>query len=268
MYKTSAELKNDAKKSLQGQWGKAAWMFFIPNIIPIIFIILFIVPLALFALYYTTNGYYDTSVVNNYSSYGYNFDLFDLLSDSTSYWGGGGLVGSFFAVLFMGRMFSMLYCIRDSRYTINPIKDLFSAMNRYDFFSLYITNLLTHIFTALWTLLFFIPGIVKGYSYSQAFFIYRDMADNDLTEGKKVTDYITESRVLMNGHKGRLFWLDISFIGWYFVVGITFGIAGIWVTPYIAATKAAFYDDLAKDRYIDNDVYKENSIDNESWDDF
>ena len=48
----------------------------------------------------------------------------------------------------------------------------------------------------------------------------------------------------MDGHKGRLFWLDLTFIGWYFLVALTLGIAYLWVAPYISATKAAFYEDL------------------------
>lgn len=59
-------------------------------------------------------------------------------------------------------------------------------------------------------------------------------------------DTITASRHLMIGHKGRLFWLDLTFIGWYLLTALTAGIAYLWVAPYISATKAAFYEDLQR----------------------
>jgi uncharacterized membrane protein len=103
--------------------------------------------------------------------------------------------------------------------------------------------LLTSIFTSLWTLLFIIPGIVKAYAYSQSYFIYYDQIQQT-GEKPKVLDTITASRRLMDGHKGRLFWLDVTFIGWYLVTALTLGIAYLWLAPYISATKAAFYEDL------------------------
>ena len=52
------------------------------------------------------------------------------------------------------------------------------------------------------------------------------------------------SRQMMKGHKWDLFVLDLSFIGWFFVCILTFGIGVLWVTPYIETTRAAFYEDL------------------------
>ncbi len=57
-------------------------------------------------------------------------------------------------------------------------------------------------------------------------------------------DTITASRRLMKGQKGRLFWLDLSFIGWHILAILTIGIGYLWLNPYISATKAAFYEDL------------------------
>lgn len=45
----------------------------------------------------------------------------------------------------------------------------------------------------------------------------------------------------MNGHKWELFVLQLSFIGWYLLVSITFGIASIYVVPYMSCTVANFY---------------------------
>ena len=45
-----------------------------------------------------------------------------------------------------------------------------------------------------------------------------------------------------------LFVLDLSFIGWQILSGLTFGILGIfYVNPYIYATKAELYLALKRD---------------------
>ncbi len=54
-------------------------------------------------------------------------------------------------------------------------------------------------------------------------------------------DAITESRKMMDGHKMDLFILGLSFIGWLLLVYVTFGIAAIWVGPYMQTTYANFY---------------------------
>ena len=91
------------------------------------------------------------------------------------------------------------------------------------------------LFTGLWALLLIIPGIIKWHAYSMTFFI---LAEN---KGMSVLEAITLSRKMMDGHKMDLFRLNLSFIGWFLLVGITFGIAGIWVIPYCCATMANFY---------------------------
>ena len=64
------------------------------------------------------------------------------------------------------------------------------------------------IYLFLWSLLFVIPGIIKGYSYSQVYYIANE------NPGMSVDDIITESREMMDGHKWELFILQVSFIGW------------------------------------------------------
>ncbi len=94
------------------------------------------------------------------------------------------------------------------------------------------------VFKFLWTLLFIIPGIVKGYAYSMAGFILAENKNMDAFEA------IRCSQIMMQGHKWELFVLDLSFIGWMLLIPITFGIAGIYVIPYMNAAKANFYFSL------------------------
>ncbi len=48
---------------------------------------------------------------------------------------------------------------------------------------------------------------------------------------------------MMHGHKGELFVLYLSFLGWDLLSLLTFGILEIvYVAPYKAAAVAGFYD--------------------------
>ena len=98
-----------------------------------------------------------------------------------------------------------------------------------------VLSLLTALYTFLWSLLFVIPGIVKTYSYAMAPYIQQDDPSKDASE------CIDESRAMMNGHKAQLFMLDLSFIGWYFVGALCFGIGILFVYPYHYAARANFY---------------------------
>ena len=63
-------------------------------------------------------------------------------------------------------------------------------------------------------------------------------------KGMGALDCINESKEMTNGHKWELFVLSLSFIGWGFLCSITFGIALIWVLPYMNATFANAYESL------------------------
>lgn len=92
-------------------------------------------------------------------------------------------------------------------------------------------------FTILWSLLLFVPGIIKGLSYSMSYFILKDRPELSPAEA------IKESMRLMNGHKADLFILQLSFIGWT-ILGLITVIGFIWVIPYINTSIAAFYEQL------------------------
>ena len=113
------------------------------------------------------------------------------------------------------------------------VKDAFSGFD--DFWAAFKVTFLTGLFTFLWSLLFVIPGIVKSYSYSMSMYI---LAEN---KGKAALECIAESKAMTQGHKMELFVLGLSFIGWVLLSVITFGIALIWVLPYMNATTANAY---------------------------
>lgn len=115
-------------------------------------------------------------------------------------------------------------------------EELFSGFN--NFVTSMVAYLLIGIYTFLWSLLFIIPGIIKALSYSMSLFI---LADNP---NMKANEAITKSKEMMEGHKWQLFVLLLSFIGWYILVALTFGILIIYVGPYIHASITAFYEEI------------------------
>ncbi len=116
------------------------------------------------------------------------------------------------------------------------VGDLFSQIS--NFWCAFKVTFLIGLFTALWSLLFVIPGIIKSYSYSMAMYI---LAENPEIGAREA---INRSKAMMEGHKMELFVLHLSFIGWNLLGIITFGIAYIWVTPYMCATVANFYNSI------------------------
>lgn len=115
--------------------------------------------------------------------------------------------------------------------------DLFRGFTD-DFGQTFLIGLLTYIFTFLWGLLFIIPGIVKFYGYSMAYYIKVDHPDYNWRQ------CLDESQAMMKGHKGELFMLDLSFIGWLIVGALCAGIGTLWVTPYMEASRAQFYESI------------------------
>ncbi|MFP3774620.1 DUF975 family protein [Enterococcus mundtii] len=226
---SSGELKKQAKDSLKGRWGQAILLNLIPTLITIAIILILALPTALLIA-----SMQDSSSIQ------------EMVNGSSSSSSGGGIVSTIISALFMsGISWTYLEIIRGKRTTIEPFKDAFRGFSGVFFGGVLLLALVTTIFTTLWALLLVIPGIIKGYAYSQSYFIYYDVV-TETGEKPKILDTITASRKLMDGYKGKLFWLDLSFIGWHILAIATVGIGYLWLNPYITATKAAFYEQLPK----------------------
>lgn len=231
---SSKELKQQAKDSLKGRWGQAVLLNLIPTLITIALIIIVAIPTAIL-------------LYNFYSEPTNTQDMVDNFSGGSSGGGGGGIFSTILSALFMsGISWTYLDILRGTKTKIEPFKDAFRGFNGLFIGGVILLAILTTIFTSLWALLLVIPGIIKGYAYSQSYFIYYDVI-TETGEKPRVLDTITASRRLMNGYKGKLFWLDLSFIGWHILAALTVGIGYLWLNPYISATKAAFYEQLPKE---------------------
>ncbi|MEY8349248.1 DUF975 family protein [Bacillus cereus] len=110
------------------------------------------------------------------------------------------------------------------------------------------TYLLMYVYLILWTLLLIIPGIIKSFSYSMTYFILNDHPEYTANQA------ITESRHMMDGHKMDYFLLCLSFLGWFILSVVTFGIGFLWLAPYFYTTSAAFYEEISKKYYKKEDT--------------
>lgn len=114
--------------------------------------------------------------------------------------------------------------------------DLFKGFN--NFGRAFLAYLLMMLFIFLWALLLIIPGIIAAIRYSQTFYI---IADNP---NIRAIDAIRESKRMMEGNKWKYFKLQLSFIGWALLSVLTLGIGSLWLTQYMYASYALFYEDL------------------------
>lgn len=95
------------------------------------------------------------------------------------------------------------------------------------------------LYTFLWFLLLFIPGIIKFYEYSMIPYILAEHPNMPMKE------VFALSKTMMDGNKWRAFLLDLSFFGWLILDALTLGILGIfYLNPYMEQTGAALYEKL------------------------
>lgn len=131
----------------------------------------------------------------------------------------------------------LCYCLRVSRGAeTGGAATLFSGFSQ--FWRVFSMNLLMGVFIFLWSLLLLIPGIVMACAYSQAPFIMLEHPEMSALE------CISESKKMMEGRKFDWFVLQLSFIGWWMLSSLTFGVLNIWITPYRQTANAGFYNGL------------------------
>ena len=117
------------------------------------------------------------------------------------------------------------------------LNDIFRGFQD-DFGGTLLIGLLSWLFITLWGLLLVIPGIVKAYAYSMAYYIKADHPEYGWRE------CLDESQRMMQGHKWEKFVLDLSFIGWGIVGSLCLGVGTLWVMAYMAATEAQYYESV------------------------
>lgn len=100
------------------------------------------------------------------------------------------------------------------------------------------------LFVCLWVLIPLIGWViafVKVYSYCQG--VYIVAASKETITGY---DSLEVSKALMKGYKWDYFVLELSFFLWYLLSLVTFGVALIYVIPYVSITRALYFMELKR----------------------
>ena len=152
----------------------------------------------------------------------------------------GGILG--FAAFLIGGVLELGYAdflLKQHDGNEVSFSDLFS---KFDYFGTgFAQHFLRGLYTMLWSLLFLIPGIIKGYAYAMTPFILAEHPE--LTASRA----IELSEQLMDGHKAELFFLELSFIGWDLLAVLTLNLGNLLLNPYENAAHAAFYRQLQEE---------------------
>lgn len=106
--------------------------------------------------------------------------------------------------------------------------------------------LLMGIFIFLWSLLLVVPGIIAAYRYSMAPYLMAENPDIGALEA------IRRSKEMMNGHKARLFFLQLSFIGWMLLSA--FGVTLLYSMLGVIGTALGMFASLALQVYMNSSV--------------
>ena len=105
---------------------------------------------------------------------------------------------------------------------------------------LILLNIVMSIFVFLWSLLFYIPGIIAQYRYR--FAIYNLCENPEIG----ILEAINMSKAQTAGFKGTLFVLDLSFLGWSILCWLTLGILNIWIAPYREQANVGYFQEIKK----------------------
>jgi len=248
MKKTSAMLKQLARKSLNGRYS-------IPMCVTVITLLIGVV--TSFIIFAFTGGYtaFIASATGNYSSHTFSIGSY-LLTLLTS------LIVSLITSIVSAGVTKMYisFCRKDA-YGIGDIG--YGFTHHPD--RIIIVNLLMFLCTVLaevpmiigmiwWianpyngaALATFIIGFLISMVLTVIVSLYFFLAVYllmDHTDMKAIEAIQTSSR-LMKGNKGRCFYLQLSFIGWNILAAFTFGIGYLWLIPYTNVTYTFFYLDV------------------------
>ena len=211
--KQNQEYKNEALAALRGNWAPAV----LATLVYYLLTLFLISP-------------YEVAVFRTNSA-----DIMGLMAASR--WYGVFFLGMILVIgpFLVGYVnsFKKLLVEGDDRITANSFREGFKPYWRSVWAYLFRGILIT-----LWSLLLVIPGIIKSLSYAMTMYIVKDHPELTVNEA------IDMSKDMMYGHKYDLFYLYISFIGWYLLSILTLGIGTFWLMPYIQTAQASFYEDV------------------------
>ena len=220
---TSSELRRIARQNLEGTWGISVGVALVASIL-------------------------GGAVTGTGSNINFNFNEESVRTLPPFFWAvllpAASLAGLLsLAALILGGVVELGYAkflLKQHDKKELAFSDLFSQFDRFG--TGFAQKFLRTLFTVLWSLLFIIPGIVKGLSYAMTPFILEEHPEMTASQAIKA------SMKLMEGHKMELFILGLTFIGWEILACLTMGIGFLFLNPYMNAVYAAFYRSISGQR--------------------
>lgn len=148
----------------------------------------------------------------------------------------------------------------ENSYEVAPAGRLGFAFKKGTYGNTVLTIFLRNLYTALWTLLLVVPGVIKGYEYRMIPYLLADDPNMPREDAFRI------SKEMMYGQKMDAFILDLSFIGWDLLNAVTFGLVGIfWVNPYKQATNAELFLSLRNQYFQKQNTQNEETQNNDFW---
>ena len=216
--KTHYEYRAQARETLQNRWGEAAITTAI--IVSVTLVIMF--P-SLKESMNIMNGATSTSWLSNLTSFA------TILLVPIQY--------AFYIALLNAARKKEIGILQDT---------VQSTVNQYG--KLFITGILYTLIISIISLFTLgIGGIIFAYAYRMVPYLLHDYPELTPHEALKI------SRQMMQGRKGQLFVLDLTFIGWYILALITCGIGYLFLTPYMQTATAHFYEDLKAETIVEEE---------------
>ena len=216
--KQNNDYKNEALAALKGNWGKAV----LATLVYFAVVVLLLIPYLVKSVKVSA----DPTDLEAAKS---------LMGTMVLYIIGLLLVGGPLLVGLVNS-FKVLFTSGDSNLVSNEFKIGFGNW-LHNFWG----YLLKNIFIFLWSLLLYIPGIIKSLSYAMTNYI---LVDNPELSANQA---INLSKDMMYGHKFDLFYLYLSFAGWFLLCILTLGLGYLWFYPYVQSAQASFYQDVKAD---------------------
>ena len=96
-------------------------------------------------------------------------------------------------------------------------------------------------FGAIAIIIGLIPMLLKSIEYSFATFFTAEFSELGIRKALRHSITITK------GHRWDIFVLELSFIGWFLLSFISFGVGFFWILPYYYMTQTNTYHALLQD---------------------
>lgn len=245
----SSDFRTEARRKLDGKWGKAALIMlayclifflinFIEGLLPdsytwianIINLVIEI-PLSFGLIFAFINLYKDVEVKS--------FDFLKLgFGNFGKSWGITFQI--FLKMLIPTILIIVSYILIIVGSTLYGVALLSTTTSYYAYLFILIVGFILLVVSAIW-------ATTKSFYYQLSYIIAVD------NEAMSAEDTVLESEKLMTGKRAKLFWLQLSFIGWAILAAITLGIGFLWLMPYIQFATIVFYE-FAKGNTVTTEI--------------